>query len=191
MTETTDRTAAEPELQPLDIAFLFLDRSACGRCRQTEEALDRAVARLRPVLETLGRSPSVRKIHVTSADQALALGFEASPTVRIEGRDIQPDIALGRCADCGDLCGCADGVDCRVWKWDGERTTVMPDALFVAAALRAIRIPGADAAAPPGDGAGPDAPSESLRRFFSTDRAGDAADCCADAATGGSGVCGR
>jgi hypothetical protein len=152
-------------LAPLEIDFLYLDDTTCGRCRGTGAALDRAVAAAAPALAAMGLTPAVTRRHVRSAEEAAALGFVASPSVRVDGRDIQPDIALSPCRECGDLCGCPGEVDCRVWRWRGTESTEAPVDLLIAAILAAAldRSGGAptlgDAAIAPDGGA-------AVQRFF-------------------------
>lgn len=121
----------------LAIDFLFLDLSTCTRCKGTAAVLDEALALTRPALEALGLAATVRKVHVQSRELAAAEGFVVSPTIRVNGADIHPEILLNSCAECGDLCGCEDGVDCRVWRFQGEEHTEPPVGLLVEAIMAA------------------------------------------------------
>ena len=149
------------EARNLEVEFLYLDLSICGRCNGTEKALDEAVAEVLPILETTGVGLHLKKVHVESEQQARDLDFVISPTIRIDGRDIQPEIEESLCGDCGDLCG--DSCDCRVWRYRGETYTAPPKALIVEAILRAL-YGGAGAASIP-----PEQRHEipdNLKRFF-------------------------
>ena len=73
----------------LDIEFLYLDLSACERCQGTNGSLEGALADVARVLELSGVEVTLQKIHVQTEEQARTLGFVSSPTIRINGRDIQ------------------------------------------------------------------------------------------------------
>lgn len=128
----------QPADQPrrLDIDFLYLDLSTCTRCRGTENNLEEAIAEVARVLEATGTRVTVRKIHVQTEEQARELGFVSSPTVRINGKDIQLDVKESLCESCGDLCG--EDVDCRVWVYRGREYTVPPKAMIIEAILKEV-----------------------------------------------------
>ena len=147
----------------IEIAFLYLDRSVCMRCRQTESLLDEAVAEIREELERAGVSVRVRKIHVQSEAQAVRLGFSSSPMIRVNGRDIQPDVKESRCESCGDLCGEND-IACRVWTYRDKEYTAPPKEMIIEAILRAVDgRTERTMAVPPSSANVP----ENLKRFFS------------------------
>ncbi len=104
----------------VEIAFHFLDDEVCGRCRETGSQLDATLETLRPVAELLGIGLDVRKTKVESVEQAGELGFASSPTIRVNGTDIAPEIEESVCEPCGDVCGCGEDFQCRVWRWRGE-----------------------------------------------------------------------
>ena len=72
----------------------------------------------------------MNKIHVTGEAQAAALGFVVSPTIRVDGRDIQIGFRETPCEDCGTLCACEGGVSCREWDYRGEWHTAPPPGLI-------------------------------------------------------------
>lgn len=131
MTETPAAAA------PLRVHLLYLDATECGRCVGARKRLRAAIAAVRPAFDALGRVVALQETHVTSAEQARALAFVASPTIRIDGADVQPAAHQDRCDACGDLCACAEGVDCRVWAWEGGFHEEPPTALLVEALLAA------------------------------------------------------
>ncbi len=180
---TTPDTNGADAMRPLTIEFLFLDRETCRRCRETEPVIDHALAQLRPVLATLGIAPVLRKLHVTDAEQALAWGLTASPTVRIDGHDLQPEITVNRCSECGTLCGCAEGIDCRVWRWSGGESAVLPAALFTQAVLGVALTGPAGAVETAGREGAPGPLPSNLQRFFEAGQTADAAGCCAPGAS--------
>lgn len=151
----------------LVIDHLFLDLSVCSRCQGTENALKEALALLRPVMEVLGVSVTVNRIHVKTRSEALRLGFVASPTLRVNGLDLQPQTVESLCASCGALCG--DVVDCRDWTYGGQRYTEPPPALIVEGVLKGFFgiLPGTPAVAL-------EALPENLERYFQRMEAGNA-----------------
>ncbi|MCP4231105.1 MAG: DUF2703 domain-containing protein [bacterium] len=142
----------------LHIEFLYLDVSTCGRCQGSDSGLDAAVAEAGPLLTSMGIGLTVNKIHVQSEGQARELRFRSSPTIRINGVDIAPDIRESLCGDCGDICG--DSVDCREWEYNGQTYAIPPKAMILDAIFRSIY------AVPPADERPYDDVPENLKRFF-------------------------
>ena len=139
-------------MTPLEIDFLYLDLSHCGRCKETGKALGKAVEVVTPVLEVLGFAPTVHSVHVTSVGQGWKEAFIASPTVRVNGVDIQSEARMSICAECGNLCACEGGVECREWIWRGRGYFSLPVGMMVeailAAALGQARNDGQDVEGP-------------------------------------------
>lgn len=124
------------EKRRIDIDFMYIDLSVCNRCQGTDVSLDEAIAEVSAVLKAAGVEVKVNKIHINSEQQAHQLRFASSPTIRVNGRDIQMNVKESLCESCGDLCG--DEVDCRVWVYQGNEYTVPPKALIVDAILREV-----------------------------------------------------
>lgn len=120
----------------IDIEFMYLDLDECTRCKGTQNSLEEAIAEVSRVLEAAGREIIVHKVHVQSEEQARELGFVSSPTIRVNGKDIQSDIKESFCESCGDICG--DEVDCRVWVYRGKEYTVPPKAMIIDAILSKV-----------------------------------------------------
>jgi glutaredoxin len=120
----------------LDIDFMFLDLSVCTWCQSTESNLEEAIAEVAKVLKATGVKVNVNKIHIQSEQQARDLGFVSSPTIRINGQDIQLDVKEALCDSCGDLCG--DSVDCRIWTYQGKEYTAPPKGMIIDAILREV-----------------------------------------------------
>jgi len=118
------------------IDFMYLDLSVCERCQGTEESLEEAIADVKRVLELTGVEVVVNKIHIDSEEKAIQYQFKSSPTIRINGKDIQLETKESLCESCGDLCG--DEVDCRVWIYNGKEYNVPPKAMIIDAILREI-----------------------------------------------------
>lgn len=165
-TERPDTRCCAPQREPVrrrvTVDFLYLDLSVCPRCRGTDRALERAVSKLRPVLSETGTEVVVNKIHVRSEDQARELGFVSSPTVRVNGRDLQPQVRESRCEACATLSG--EACDCRVWAYRGREHPALPEGMMIDAILATLYGSGEAEAAEPVKPVGelPD----NLRRFF-------------------------
>ncbi|MHB8182521.1 MAG: DUF2703 domain-containing protein [Candidatus Desulforudaceae bacterium] len=145
----------------LDIEFLYIDLSVCTRCQGTEGSLQEAVNEVARLLAATGVEVKVRSIHIQTAEQALEQRFVSSPTIRINGRDIQLDVKESLCESCGDLCG--EDVDCRVWVYQGKEYSVPPKAMIMDAILREVY--GGSIQPPPERDSLQELP-ENLKRFF-------------------------
>ncbi len=160
--QETDSSTTSTEKRLLDIEFLYLDLNVCVPCRGTNSSLEEAISEVSRVLEATGIEVDVRKIHVQTEEQALDLGFVSSPTIRINGRDIQMEVKESLCESCGDLCG--DDVECRVWVYRGKEYSVPPKGLIIEAILREVYRE-------PDEGSititHPEELPENLKRFFS------------------------
>ena len=124
------------EKKRIVIDFLFLDVSVCTRCQGADTSLDEALSEVSRVLEGTGVEVLVNKINVISEELAKQYQFISSPTIRLNGRDIQMDVKESLCESCGDLCG--DEVDCRVWVYQGKEYTVPPKAMIIEALLKEV-----------------------------------------------------
>jgi hypothetical protein len=111
------------------VEFLYLDRETCERCRGAEAAVESALAAVRPALALAGAGVVLDRVHVDSAATAERVGLEVSPTVRVDGRDVQPDFDTSACDCAGD-----ESVPCRLWR-DGERMRERAPAGLVADAV--------------------------------------------------------
>lgn len=141
------------------IDFLFLDLTVCDRCQGADTSLDEALADVANVLQATGIGVAVNKINVNTAELAEAYKFISSPTIRINGQDIQMDVKETLCESCGDLCG--DQVDCRVWVYQGQEYTVPPKGMIIEAILKAV-YGGMPSAQEPAEYVMP----ENLRNFY-------------------------
>ncbi len=120
----------------VQIDFLFLDLEVCIPCRGTDQVLLEAVALVNELLEETNTTISLNKINIISEEMAKSHHFLSSPTIRINGRDIQLEIVEGLCESCGTLCG--GDVDCRVWTYHGKEYKTPPKAMLVEAILSAV-----------------------------------------------------
>jgi hypothetical protein len=122
-----------------EIDFLYIDLTVCDRCVGTGDSLDAAIEIVRPALAATGIEPEVRRTLVESEDQARALGFISSPTIRVNGRDIATVTRETVCGTCGDICG--EETTCRVWEYQGHEYTVAPTGAIVEGILRETFAP--------------------------------------------------
>ena len=79
--------------------------------------------RLRRLVAQAGRSDGVRLRRVADDDDARALHFLGSPTVRVDGRDVEP-----AAADRVDY-----GMSCRLYPSPSGTTSTPPDAWVLSA----------------------------------------------------------
>lgn len=123
-------------VKQINIDFLYLDTTVCGRCQDTEKALDEAVSSVAVVLNAAGYEFKVNKVNISTRELAVQYQFVSSPTIRVNGNDIAVELRETVCEDCGELCG--DTVDCRVWVYNGVEYTAPPKELIVDAILREV-----------------------------------------------------
>ena len=71
------------------IDFLYLDLSVCERCQGAESSLEEALREVAKVLEATGTEVKVNKININTKELAEEYKFLSSPTIRVNGRDIQ------------------------------------------------------------------------------------------------------
>lgn len=124
------------ESKRIVIDFLFLDLSVCTRCQGADTNLEEALSEVSKILEATGVEVVVNKINVINEELAKKHRFITSPTIRLNGRDIQMDFKESLCESCGDLCG--DEVDCRIWIYQGKEYTVPPKAMIIESLLREV-----------------------------------------------------
>ncbi|MDR7481066.1 MAG: hypothetical protein QN183_09190 [Armatimonadota bacterium] len=90
-------------------------------CPSHEEAL----ARLRQALRDEGFDVAVEVVRVETQEDAERLAFPGSPTIRLDGEDLQPDGVQAR------------GVlTCRTYRTETGRLSPLPTAAMIRAALR-------------------------------------------------------
>jgi hypothetical protein len=162
--ESPQASGTRAEKRRLNIDFLYLDLSVCKRCQNTESTLEEAIEEVARVLETTGVEVALNKTHVTSEEQAVALGFLVSPTIRVNGRDIQLNFRESLCDSCSALCECEGGVSCREWEYQEQWYAAPPKGLVVDAILKEAYGGSGEEREEPRKGV--EAP-DNLKRFFS------------------------
>lgn len=135
-----DDKAAQGERpeKKLDIDFLYLDLSTCERCQATDSSLKEALSTLSDVFDAQGFTVKVNKVNITSRELAEKYRFVSSPTIRVNGVDINTEVKESDCTDCGSLCG--DSVDCRVFTYEGKDYEEPPAAMIVDGILKAMYV---------------------------------------------------
>lgn len=125
-----------PKRKIISIDFLYLDLNVCTRCQGAESSLDEALKDVSNVLEATGTDVVINKINVNTKELAIKHKFLTSPTIRVNGHDIQMEYKESLCESCGDLCG--DEVDCRVWIYQGNEYTEPPKAMIIEGILKTV-----------------------------------------------------
>lgn len=87
---------------------------------------DEALARLRQVIAEEGIEAEIDVVRVETEEQAVEWSFVGSPTIRVEGQDIDPPPA--------DM---QPGLACRAYRRADGRITPLPPAELIRRALRA------------------------------------------------------
>lgn len=126
----------ETNKRSIIIDFLYLDVTVCERCQGTDKNLDEALYEVSNILKSTNIDVIVNKVNVNTEELAIKYKFLTSPTIRINGADIQMDYKESLCESCGDLCG--DSVDCRVWIYQGKEYTEPPKAMIIESILKAV-----------------------------------------------------
>ena len=117
---------AVPQARKVDVELLALDFGACTRCVATLANIEEAIEMVQQVLDVTGTEVRVHKILVESEEQARRHRFATSPTIRINGHDLASETLESFCDSCTDLCGCDEGMGCRVWRYQGQEYTEAP-----------------------------------------------------------------
>lgn len=132
----------------LKIDFLYLDISVCDRCKAADKVLDDALEDLREKLRIL-KQLTINKIKIRDDKEAKEYNFVRSPTIRINGIDIEKilkgnkaKITDNYCSDCSKVCGesCSDttggGTNCRTFEYKGKMYNSPPKEMIKEAILK-------------------------------------------------------
>jgi hypothetical protein len=126
---------APPLARVLAIDLLVLDLTTCHRCLGADERLTASIELVRDVLSATGVEVEVRTTVVGSAEQATALRFRSSPTIRVDGRDVALELRESACGSEACTDGCGETIACRVWVHRGVEHTEPPVGMIVEAIL--------------------------------------------------------
>ncbi|MEE9406287.1 MAG: DUF2703 domain-containing protein [Candidatus Aenigmarchaeota archaeon] len=135
----------------LEIDFLYLDLTTCERCKASDKVLDEALDELRAELRTV-KELRVNKIRITSDKEAKRYDFVRSPTIRVNGVDIEEiltgnlEIKDNYCESCEGVCGksCQEtsgcGTRCRIVEYKGKTYEAVPKEMIKDAIRKALGI---------------------------------------------------
>ncbi len=87
---------------------------------------EQALARLRQVMAEEGIEAEIEVIKVETEEQAQRLRFVGSPTIQINGQDIDPPPP-----------GAHYALTCRAYRWEDGRISPLPSPEMIRKALRA------------------------------------------------------
>ncbi len=118
------------------IEYLFLDDSACDRCRDTEQVLQEVIDVITPALELAGYAVLLRRIKIENEEMAVRYRLLSSPTIRVQGKDIFGPVEESACDCCSSICGME--VACRSYAFEGRFYDIPPAAMLARALLRNI-----------------------------------------------------
>lgn len=149
----------------VEIDFLYLDLEVCSPCRSTESNIENALNDVAGILKITGVEVIVQKKHVESLEQAIQLGFLTSPTIRINGKDLQMEFKENHCATCSQVSGTQ--TDCRVWLYRGQEFSAPPQPMIIEAVLQEVF---GGLRAEPTKIVRPESALENLARFFESKR---------------------
>jgi hypothetical protein len=171
--EQMSAVASAGTSEKLRVELLFLDLRTCTRCLGADRGLEAALDAVRDVLDAAGVEVEVDKLLVTSSEQARALRFVSSPTIRVDGRDVALELRESSCGSEACTDGCGDHISCRVWVYRGREYTEPPVPMIIDAILRRVYGDAPQGALEPEAYTLP----ENLARFFAGKDA-SAASCC-------------
>jgi len=118
------------------IEYLYLDLSTCDRCIATDQLLEEVVDVLRPALTLAGYRIKYHKEEITSEESAAKYGFLASPTIRVNGKDICGALEENACGCCSDISG--TDVTCRTFRFRGKSYSTPPKEMIADGILHAV-----------------------------------------------------
>ncbi|MFO8051603.1 MAG: DUF2703 domain-containing protein [Thermoplasmatota archaeon] len=125
----------------LVVDFLYLDLSCCERCRSTDETLDEVMKELRPELSLVDHL-SVNKIRIGNKDDEKQYGLKRSPTIRLNGEDLEEivsgklEISDNYCSSCSDVVG--EDTNCRTFEYDGGSSENIPKEMLREGLLKVL-----------------------------------------------------
>lgn len=103
-------------MSPIEVTFLYYED-----CPSHEQALER----LRAVMQQEGIQAEIQVIKVETEGEAQRLRFVGSPTILMDGQDIDPPSA-----------GAYYALTCRAYRLENGRISPMPSASMIRRALR-------------------------------------------------------
>jgi len=133
------------ENKRLKIDFLYLDLSTCERCQTTDKVLDDALDELKEELRDV-KELTVNKIKITNDKEAKKYNFVRSPTIKINGIDIE-EILTGKleikdnfCESCSKITCCETDSKCRIFEYKGKKYEAVPKEMIKDAIRKVVGI---------------------------------------------------
>jgi hypothetical protein len=120
----------------IKIEFLFLDQEACDSDKTSEKNVLEALKEVSSLLRSAKVEISLQRIQIETLEQSIALGFQNSPTIRVNGQDIKLNYTSRTCLSCGENRNTE--TSCRLWNLQGTGYQYLPKALLVGAILQEI-----------------------------------------------------
>lgn len=118
------------------LEYLYLDNKECDPCSKNEEVVDEAVYDLNNFLNKFATTIELKKVHIDSIKKARDYRITSSPTIRINGTDIQLEAMDEYCKSCSDISG--EDTSCRVWIYQGRTYSVLPKELLIELILKQV-----------------------------------------------------
>lgn len=131
---TDDPNTGRKEVVIVD--YLYLDLSVCDRCQGTDERVAKAVELVRPIMDMAGYNIVMNKVEIENEYLAERFEFLSSPTVRVNGVDICPEVIENECDCCRTLS--SYDVNCRQFDFNGKLYEVPPTAYIVQRLLEIV-----------------------------------------------------
>lgn len=128
----------ETSRKTLEVELLVIDLDVCARCVPTGEQLRRAIELVAPAADAMGVGITYRETIVQTPEEAMARALLSSPTIRMNGHDIQQDIRESECESCGDLTEGGTKIDCREWHYHGRVYAAAPLPLLIESLMDAL-----------------------------------------------------
>ena len=172
-THPKDNTPSSTPDSNLIVELLALDLDTCTRCTGSLANIEKALRATSELLAYTGRNIQVQKTIVRTAAQAIQARFVSSPTIRVNGMDILPEIQETACEECSERCGCGEDTTCRVWPYQGEVYEEAPVGYIIEALMQAAFSQPAEM-----NNAAYEGLPENLERFFQGVSSKTAASCC-------------
>jgi hypothetical protein len=99
--------------------------------------LKQALEDVKTMLQETGCEVKLQKIHIQTKALAIEHKFVSSPTIRVNGSDIQLEVKEDLCPTCGTLTEGSE-VLCRVWNYQGKEYPSPPKELILDAIISHI-----------------------------------------------------
>lgn len=118
------------------VEFLYIDNDECDPCTKAETIVEEVVFDINKLLEETGVVIKLIKTYVDSVEHAQEVGLISSPTVRIDGKDLQMDIQEKYCETCSDISG--EEINCRIWTYKEREYSILPKGMLIENILKHI-----------------------------------------------------